>query len=374
MGHRHYIPAASQMTKTEGLAISPLAAELARLITLSKVKRILVEELFDRAGRFDPGLVGDPAARQRFLDALDQLQSAGCISLPTAQSRTGWDARALPPMPIWVTRVDSVSPAPRFKPAQRVWPSALEAAGLIASRADEHELLERIAAWMRDDPTPDLVPVQERSLELFDDEKAIDGYLKTRLFTSGGLTLDLLACFIPPVPFASQHLNGSGPPRLLVVENLATYISFLDVLRQHDHGVGPNLHIGWGDGAAFTRSILSVAMLDPVPERMYYFGDLDLAGLQIAVNAAKQAKAAGLPELCPAGTCYRFLLNGPQRWRRPDASNRHSKPDYDAACCWLPEDLRTNGKDLLQKRQRLPQERLGARALRQNPQVWEELC
>jgi hypothetical protein len=44
---------------------------------------------------------------------------------------------------------------------------------------------------------------------------------------------------------------------------------------------------------------------------MYYFGDLDLAGLQIAVNAAKQARTAGLPDLRPAETRYRFLLNGP---------------------------------------------------------------
>lgn len=146
-----------------------------------------------------------------------------------------------------------------------MWTSALEAAGRIASRADEHELLERIAAWMRDDPTPDLVPVQERSLDLFDDEKAIDGYLKTRLFTSRTLTLDLLACFAPPVPFVSQHLDGAGPPHLLVVENLATYTSFLDVFRRLDHGIRPNLHIGWGDGAAFIQSVLSIAMLDPHP-------------------------------------------------------------------------------------------------------------
>jgi hypothetical protein len=185
------------------------------------------------------------------------------------------------------------------KPAQRVWPSALEAAGRIASRTDEYELLERIAAWMRNDPTPDLVPVQERSLDLFDDEKAIDGYLKTRLFTSGALTLDLLACFIPPVPFVSQHLDGPGPPQLLVVENLATYTSFLDVLREFDSGVRPDLHIGWGAGAAFTQSVLSIAMLNPIPERTYYFGDLDLAGVQIAVNAAALAKAAGLPGLTP---------------------------------------------------------------------------
>jgi len=320
------------MIPTEERAMSPLATELARLVALSKSKRVPVEELFNGAGRLYPGLVGDPSARSRFRDALDELQTAGRITLPAAQSRTGWDARVLPPIPAWVMRMDAVSPVPRIRPAQRVWPSALEAAGRIASRADEHQLLERIAAWMRDDPPSNLVPVQERSLELFDDEKAIDSYLKTRLFTSGALTLDLLACFIAPVPFVSQHLDGTGPTQLLVVENLATYTSFLTVLRQLDPDTRPDLRIGWGAGMAFTQSVLSIPTLDPIPERVHYFGDLDFAGLQIAVNAAAQAESAGLPKLQPAQSCYRFLLSGPQRWKRTDGTNRHLTSDYDAVC------------------------------------------
>jgi hypothetical protein len=361
------------MTQTEERAMSSLATELARLVTFSKGKRVLVEELFNGANKFEPGLVGDPAARSRLRNALDELQTAGRITLPAAHSRTGWDSRVLPPIPTWVLRVDPVLPAPRLRPTQRVWPSALEAAGRIATRADEHELLERIAAWMRDDPRPNLVPVQERSLELFDDEKAIDSYLKTRLFTSGALTLDLLACFIPPVPFVSQHLDGTGPTQLLVVENLATYTSFLAVFRKVDPDTRPDLHIGWGAGTAFAQSVLSIPTLKPTPERAHYFGDLDLAGLQIAVSAAAQAEAARLPKLRPAESLYRFLLNGPRRWRRPDSSNRRSTSDCHLVCHWLPSALRAQAKDLLLARQRVPQERLGLRALQQNPQLWKEL-
>jgi hypothetical protein len=61
---------------------------------------------------------------------------------------------------------------------------------------------------------PVRVPAEERSAELFDDEKALDRYRKTRLFTSGALTLDLLACYDPPLPFVSQHVPGSGPVTL----------------------------------------------------------------------------------------------------------------------------------------------------------------
>jgi hypothetical protein len=360
------------MTQAAGHALSPLATELARLVAESKAKRVLVEGLFLGAGRFDRGLVGDPAGRTRFRDALAELQAAGRITLPAPHSRTGWDARGLPPIPAWVARIDP-APVPRFKPAQRVWPSALEAAGRIAARADEHALLERIVAWMRENPAPDPVPVQERSLELFDDEKAIDGFEKTRLFTSGALSLDLLACFNPPLPFVSQHVSGTGSTRLLVVENLATYTSFLTALRQLDPGTRPDLHIGWGAGNAFTQSVLSIPALDPAPLRAYYFGDLDLAGLQIAAGAAMRAETAGFPNLLPAEPCYRFLLNGPRRWRSGDRTNRHAASDYDAVSGWLPYPLRAQAKELLQERQRVPQERLGLRALLQNSRLWTEL-
>ena len=78
-----------------------LFAELARLGSLSKGKRVLVEELFRGAGRFEPGLVGDPEARSRFRNALNELQAAGRITLPAAHSPTGWDARVLPPIPVF---------------------------------------------------------------------------------------------------------------------------------------------------------------------------------------------------------------------------------------------------------------------------------
>jgi hypothetical protein len=60
-------------------------------------------------------------------------------------------------------------------------------AGRIASRPDEHAPLERVAGGLQDNLAPVRVPAEERSAELFDDEKALDRYRKTGLFTSGAL-------------------------------------------------------------------------------------------------------------------------------------------------------------------------------------------
>jgi hypothetical protein len=234
--------------------LSPLAARLARQVAAARGRRILVADLFTAAQEHDLSLVGDPAARARFRQALDELAGASLVTLPAAASRSGWDAIVEPPLPVRVTRIGGEAAGPAVRPAPRVWPSALEAAGRIASRVDEHAVLERVAGWLRDNPTPVRVPVGERSAELFDDEKALGRYRKTRLFASGALTLDLLACYDPPLPFASQHVPGDGPVILLVAENLATYTLFLTAARALNAAIRPGMHVAWASAARSNRA------------------------------------------------------------------------------------------------------------------------
>lgn len=343
-----------------------MAAELARVLTASKVKRVGIDELLTRAYALDPGMLGDPKGPSRFRAALDELVAAGQASLPAEGSRSGWDARSRPPLPMWVKRTE-MAPPPLPRPGQRVWPHALERAGRLAARQDEHRLLAHIAEWLRDTPDPEPVPVQERSAELFGDEKALDRYAKTRLFTSGSLTFDLLACYEPPLPFASQHIPGTGPTALLVLENLATYTSFLTAARELPRGSRPDLHVAWGHGGEFSRSVRSVPLLVPAPTALYYFGDLDLAGLRMAVRAAAVATEDRLPAIRPATRCYAYLLAGGSGWHRPDTSNPGAATDHDTLCSWLPANMSPAVSDLLSARQRIPQERLGLSALRTNP-------
>ena len=93
------------------------------------------------------------------------------------------------------------------------------------------------------------------------------------------------------------------------------------------------------------------------------------AGLNIATTAARQAEIANLPTITAAGACYRFLLSGPQNWRRPDSSNRSAAPNLQAICQWLPNALRQATTELLNNHERIPQERLGVQALRDNPHI-----
>jgi hypothetical protein len=335
---------------------------IATYVAEQPTSRVRVDGLLRHATAADPTLVGDPTARTRLAAVLAGLAEAGAVVLP--KTRSGWDDRTNPPLPLWVGKTEPRRV--RSTPAPRVWPQALEAAAAIATRPDEHQLLDRIATWLRNNPGAEPVPLEERSLEILDDEKALAIETTKRLFTSGALTLDLLACYPTPVPFPSQHVPGRGPTQLLVAENNATFHSLLQAARQLDPDVRPDLHIGWGCGNQFPISITAVALLDPAPTALYYVGDLDAAGLRIAVNAAATANARQLPPLRPAIALYHWLLT--HGVPRPDRSNPGIRLPS-ALLTWMPNELHEAIARLLHERQRIPQETLGLRALRTDPDL-----
>jgi hypothetical protein len=339
-----------------------LAGRLQEHVLTAGRHRVGLDELWSEAARSDPTLIGDPERRHRLRAAIEALVGAGLITLPKGERF--WDRRSAPDLPLWLA-LRPPAPAGEPPPGPRVWPYALEPAAAVATRPDERHLLELIAGWMRDDPRPEPVPLEERSLEIFGDEKRLTAERGKRLFTLGTLTLDLLACYETPLPFPVQHVAGSGPTSLLVLENNATFHSFLTAARALPEHLRPDLHLGWGAGNQFPVGVASVALLDPVPVAIRYFGDLDLAGLQVAVNAAQQADRLGLPPVRPASALYQWLVRNGRVV--PDRSNRGVVGGYDEKLDWLPPEVRPVAADLLANRMRVAQEALGLRALRAEP-------
>ncbi|MEV4143635.1 hypothetical protein AB0J40_08190 [Amycolatopsis sp. NPDC049691] len=334
---------------------------LATWIAGQTQQRIEMSDLMRAATTSCPSLVGDPAARHKIADAVQQLADNGLIVVP--KTAAGWDDRARPTLPRWV-RKPTAATKPQPAGTERVWPEALAAAAAVAQRPDEFDILDRVANWLRENPHPERVPIEERSLELLDDEKMLGSLLPNRLFTSGALTLDLLACFPPPLLFPSQFVPGVGPVRLLVAENNATFQSLLTIARSLDPASRPALHLGWGSGNQIPVGIAAVELLQPQPHELYYFGDLDVAGLRAACGAAATAARLGLPPVRPAESLYRRLLD--HGTARPDKSSRGSI-DVPALTAWLPEDMHEAVTDLLHQRARIPQETVGLKELRGDP-------
>jgi len=339
-----------------------LCAALGSFVRDASKQKILIEEITAYATRLDQSLIGAPDARTRLHHVITELTNQGVVVLP--KSRTGWDTRNTPALPRWVSKPTRPQPR-RAAPTGRVWPQPLAAAALVADRPDEIDLLTRIGDWMRREPHPDPVPLEERSLDILNDEKALALELTKRIFTTGALTLDLLAAYRTPIPFASQYVPGTGPTALLVAENNATYHSLITVAREQPEQARPDLHIAWGSGSQFPVSIASVPLLDPAPDSIYYFGDVDLAGLRIAVAATESAQSLGLPRVRPAVALYEHALAAGTP--RPDRSNFGALREFPDIITWLPSHLKPPIAALLAAGNRIPQEFVGLRALRQNP-------
>jgi hypothetical protein len=335
--------------------LSALAQRLADHVVAAPRQRIDVEALYSAAVAFDRSLATAPTARSEIREALDELVVAELVVLPSSPRH--FDTRDVPPLPLWVRRPPRER-ALREARDVRVWPAALEAAGRIASREDEISLLETVAAFLRDGgasrPT---VPMRERSLDLFGDEKRLDRLATTRLFTSRALTLDLLRCHSVPIPFVSQWVPGVADPggtALLIAENHHTYASLLEVTRHSAAAGGPGRHVGYGTGSQFPSAVLSVPLLAPKPDRIVYFGDVDLKGLQIPATANTSAQQAGLPAVVPAFPLYDLLFDTHRR--RPAA--RVSADVAAETAAWL-GPLAERAHDALVSGHRLPQEAVG---------------
>jgi hypothetical protein len=128
--------------------------------------------------------------------------------------------------------------------------------------------------------------------------------------------------------------------------------------------IGPDEGIGflaYGAGNQFVASVSFAVELPRPVERILYYGDVDLDGLEIPARTAAVASEAGLPPVEPAAGLYRALLSLGRRGRAPRPVTATEARD---ATGWLPADLRDPVRQLLESGERLAQEGLGLKHLR----------
>lgn len=348
--------------------LSELASTLDGCLQKQDSRRVPLEVLRKETFAAHPELHGDVDTRIRLRNALQELVAAGTVRLPVPGSKTGWDNSMFPALPTWVVKGAVPAGSAPQRVRRLVYPAWLEAAAAVATRDDEFEFLNRIADWRRGRTTLPMVPLEERSLELFGDEKALAQRSASRLFTSGALTLEMLGCHRTPVPFPSRYIPGTGPTGLLVCENSAAYYSMIKAALGLQPENRPDLHIAFGSGNQFSVGHTEIAFLDPSPTRALYCGDLDIAGIRIAIRAAG-AMADSLP-LVPAAAHYRWMLE--QGSRQPDSSGK-GFPDAAGALGWFPAVLRPRVQELLASGMRISQETVGLEALTAHPDLVQAL-
>lgn len=317
----------------------------------------------------------DISKEELLLRALEELDAKGKIRLP-AKKGTGWQKFGVLPRYVTLVRADEDRVTQKRKKTlarireQSPWEPTRMAAfahtlttekQLTLARAVNHYFLNR-------QKNPHLLPHRERALQIFGNEKALDGYVHTGLF-SGRITLADLDCFYCPEPlpyevFSTAREKSVHRP-LLVVENSATYWSCTAANRaDHPLGGGFFAAVVFGKGFKATRST-PIQSLDSLANietqtgasRIHYFGDLDPAGLAIPQRINENRIKNGLSTVCPAKALYRLLVKKNLTTGYDKSQKKFNDPQW--AIEWLGRDIADNYLNVCETR-RWPQEGLTA--------------
>jgi hypothetical protein len=206
-----------------------------------------------------------------------------------------------------------------------------------------------------DTPACDVVPIKERSLQIFGDEKRLDALLATSIFRPERLDLTRhLGCEVvgEPLPWKRGPVAAAQQP-IIIIENAATWHSYRRWNAEQElfsaviYGCGNR----FVDGVRYLGDIFAEL---GGPRRLFYFGDLDPPGLWIPQAGSRQAQAAGWPAIEAHLWSYRQLLTlgagHGQFWE--------GDPPSPTLCDWLGECAEP-ARILFDAQQRLAQEHVG---------------
>lgn len=215
-------------------------------VSIDRLQAILIE--------LEPALKTSPEKRGRLRDALKEGEEAGRLRLPASAKLYSGQ----PPLPHWVAVLGG-GPRERATVPGRdyFWRPELAWASQLRFTPEEIEFLKRVNVWLRDLALDEpVIPMRERSLEITDDEKAIQRLLGGRLFKKDRLSVAILRCAPTTPPFGYAEIGPASV--LLAIENQDTYWSLRRLLRP-EHGVGL---VAYGVGNVFASAVAYVLELE----------------------------------------------------------------------------------------------------------------
>lgn len=289
------------------------------------------------------------------------LQAAGLVDLKTVKYRPYQIERVIVPFAA-EPRLRELfgdelpgAPGPKFDFASVKWASQLAflIKGAVSVASDD--LLRLNDFLLKQPQTQHTIPIKERSLEIFGDEKRLDAMLSTSLFRNGRLDwkVDLKYEIIgEPLGWKRGPAGAENQP-IIVIENAATWHSYCRWNAERNLFCA----VVYGCGNRFVDGVRYLSdLFDELggSRRVFYFGDLDRRGLEIPQEATSQTNRLRLPLIEPHLWSYRQLFalgdGRGQSWE--------DEPPSATLCDWLGE-LAEPARQLFAANQRLPQEHVG---------------
>lgn len=351
-------------------------------------RRMELREVLSAFMAANPELANLPQRNSLLLSQLMQHQEEGALTLPAAGS---WDRRLSPAMPLFVTLarpVRATASRQEADAAHKAW--APELGFWPDLRPSQISDARKVSDWLLANTQTQLrVPLKERSLEIFGDEKRLDSLREGQTLFGGRLRLDTLRTFVvsPPLPYRVAQTTSRG---ILVVENHCSFWSFgewnahagrwravvygagngfagaADSLMQVCSELGLLTSSGSLDSPGTPSASSPTADLQPPsPLRLEYLGDLDPKGVRIPLDFNLSMTSRGRRDLCvvPLLSAYRGLLARGTRRERPDLKGH----PLDAQA-WLGAELGAQLSAMWAAGHWIAQEALGFRQLVEQPE------
>lgn len=250
-------------------------------------KKISEQALWDTVKRAFPGQGTVTDWRPKLADLLSALAAEGKISLPKGKGLyTG-----IPRLPAWILRNDQEKKT-GARLEGHIW--AQELAFLADQPLEGNNDWLTLDRWLKNGGrNADIIPVRERSLEIFNDEKRLDSFLRRKPFTTGQVFLKTFRCYYVASPIAWQP--GPEAARSLpgiVIENSNTYATVCEFNKRG----GWFAYVAYGGGNAFTATQEGVGEVAAGygHDTVYYFGDIDWDGFEIPAVAARRLAVRGI--------------------------------------------------------------------------------
>ena len=311
------------------------------------------------------GLLSAEARSEAFRDACS-LKAAGVVDFRTERYRPYQIERVIVPFAAEPRILELFREEFPGKPQASIdlasinWSPKLAFLATSRTGVASEDLVKLNTFFLSDRGLRAVVPIKERSLEIFGDEKRLDALLATSLFRNGRLdaTKDL-HCEIVGEPFGWKRGPAQAKMQpIIVIENAGTWHSYCRWNTETKFFSA----VVYGCGNRFADGVQHLTTIFEELEgarRILYFGDLDPQGLLIPLEASGRAESFGLPIIEPHLWSYKQLLKlgagKSQAW--------DGEPPLLSLFDWLPS-LAEPVRSLFSLNQRLAQEHVGWEFLR----------
>lgn len=242
--------------------------------------------------------------------------------------------------------------------------------GYYSKRVDEfredYDIIVALNNILRDTTHYKEITLNEISYIIFGYEKAMSEDEASVVMKKLGIKEEDLGCRMKNEPLLNTIFKGfyeKDRRNILIVENLETYWSLNKVLREMSNDIDMLI---WGKGCSIESNFRGIILYGVNKnDRMFYFGDIDLSGVDIFLRLKSNFKEFSI---IPSISLYENLLRiGTQRGIKKSRSQNQIDIQEDRLDVFLNafgNEVGDRLKSIIKNREYIPQEALNYNELR----------